>query len=163
MAPKMEAFRPLLPAGAATLEQSPGVGRWLDPIRQALGEKARAQRVIALVTASSLMSMGDLYMTLTYVTSVGMIELNPLARGLMNLNSPLLVIIWKVALTVFGAGVIVLARRKRLAEAAAWVVFFAMAFLTIHWSGFNREAAEMTEEYHMLANVDDERFVQMGD
>lgn len=163
MAAMMQAFRPLMPAHPTPLEQSPGLGQWLDPIRHAMGEKARAQRVIALVIASSLMSLGDLYMTLTYVTSVGMIELNPLARGLMSLNSPLLVIIWKVALTVFGAGVILLARRKRLAEAAAWVVFFAMAFLTIHWSGFNREAAEMTEEYHMLANIGDERFVQMGE
>lgn len=163
MAAMMQAFRPLLPAGAHVLEPSPGVGRWLDPIRHAMGERARAQRVIALVVASSLMSMGDLYMTLTYVTSVGMIEVNPLARGLMNLNSPLLVVLWKVALTVFGAGVILLARRKRFAEAAAWVVFFAMAFLTFHWSGFNREVAEMTEEYHMLANIGDERFVQMGE
>ncbi|MCE7974530.1 MAG: hypothetical protein DYG92_09470 [Leptolyngbya sp. PLA1] len=159
----MEALRPPLSADTAALEQSRGVSLWLDPIRHAMGEKARTQRVIALVVASSLMSLGDLYMTLTYVTSVGMIELNPLARGLMNLNSPLLVIVWKVALTVFGAGVILLARRKRLAEAAAWVVFLAMAFLTIHWSGFNREVAEMTEEYHMLANIGDERFVQMGE
>jgi hypothetical protein len=134
---------------------------WLAPLRQAASHAARGERVVILVVACVLMSLGDLYMTLTYVTSVGMLEANPVARALMSLNSPVAVIAWKCALTLFGAGVLVFFRRLRAAELAAWVVFAGMALLTLHWQGFNRDVSEMTEEYQMLAQIDDHRWVHM--
>lgn len=137
--------------------------RWLDPIRFALTPDARAQRVIAIVLASILMSAGDLYMTLTYVTNIGMIELNPLARQLMAWNSPMAVVAWKLALTLFGAGVLLAFRKRRSTEVAAWLVFASMTWLIFHWRGFNTEVADMTEEYQMLSQIGDERFVHMAE
>lgn len=141
--------------------RAPRPSTWLAPLRQAASHAARGERVIILVAACVLMSLGDLYMTLTYVTSVGMLESNPLARALMSLNSPAVVIAWKCALTLFGASVLIFFRRLRAAELATWLVFAGMALLTLHWQGFNRDVSEMTEEYQMLAQIDDHRWVHM--
>jgi len=139
------------------------LGTFLDPLAHALLTPARAQRVITLVAASMLMSLGDLYMTMTYVTSVGMIEANPLARQLMTSHSPIVVIAWKLALTAMATTALLCARRRRLTEVAAWVVFAAMTWLTIHWYGFNTDAAEMTDDYHVLATMNSDQFVQMAE
>lgn len=139
----------------------PDLGRLLDPIGACMTPDARSQRVTILVLAAALMSLGDLYMTLTYVMSIGMVEVNPIARHLMSMDSPLPVVLFKVSLTLFGTTVLMWFRRRRAAEIAAWFVFLGMTILTMHWRGYSTQVAEMTEEYQALTQVDDPRFVQM--
>jgi hypothetical protein len=147
----------------ASVSQSAASWRLLDPLSMVFSPQARAQRVVTLIIACALMSMGDLYMTLTYVSTVGMVEVNPLARALMGLGSAWWIVAWKVALTLLGAGILIWFRRRRGTELAAWVVACAMTLLTLHWVSFSAQAAEMADEYHLLANIGDDRFVQMDD
>src|SRR6266478_4968970 len=65
--------------------------------RGSAAAKGRSCRVIALLVAVVLMSLGDLHITLTYLTSVGMSEGNPLARWVMGYNNPGLLVAWKLA------------------------------------------------------------------
>lgn len=134
---------------------------WLDPLDSVYTPLARSQRVLILLLGTTVMCLADLYMTLLFVQNVGMIENNPLARLVMAHNSPALVVLWKLALTVFGVGVLVFFRRFRAAEIAAWVVFVAMTGLMVHWKGFAQGAAAAAEEYHLLAMTDDPRWVTL--
>lgn len=134
---------------------------WMEPLGCTLTPRARAQRVGVLLAGTTLMCLADLYMTLLFVKNVGMIENNPLARLVMSHNSTALVVVWKVALTLFGVGVLFYFRRIRPAEIATWVVFVAMTCLMIHWTGFATGAAEEASDYHMLATIGDERWVTM--
>ncbi|CAG0962610.1 hypothetical protein PHYC_00809 [Phycisphaerales bacterium] len=134
---------------------------WFDPLSTAHSPLARSQRVTVLLIGTTIMCLADLYMTLLFVRNVGMIESNPLARLVMSHNSPALVVLWKLALTVFGIGVLFFFRRGRNAEIATWVVFIAMTGLMIHWIGFAQGAAAAAEEYHILALTNDPRWVVM--
>jgi len=136
-----------------------GVFGRLDPIAHAFSPAAREQRVIVLLVAVLLMGLGDLYMTLTFITSVGMIENNPIARLVMAHGSSAAVVVWKLSLTLFGVGVLVWARRSRHAEIATWLVFMVMTGLTFHWLGFSSEAATIVEEYHHMAQSNDPKWV----
>ncbi|GJQ28962.1 MAG: hypothetical protein HBSAPP03_08460 [Phycisphaerae bacterium] len=127
-------------------------GTWLDPLGFAATPNARGQRVTVLLIATALMSLADLYMTLLFVTNVGMVENNPIARLVMAHNSAALVVVWKLALTVFGVGVLFWFRRARLSEVAAWGVFVAMTCLMVHWNAFAHGAAVIADDYHTLAS-----------
>lgn len=144
----------------AVIDLSPGL-RSLFRVGDAATPNARAFRVGVLLGATVLMALGDLYMTLTFARSVGMLELNPIGRALMGCESPLAVVLFKLATTMFGASVIYWARRRRGAEVAAWLVCGALAALTIHWILYSRGMAELTPEVASMAMVGDPRWVQM--
>lgn len=154
-----------MPATAQTRPTRPPApvraGAWIDPIGFAATPRARAQRVIILLVATTLMSLADLYMTLLFVMNVGMIENNPIARLVMAHNSPALVVVWKLALTVFGVGVLAWSRRARLSEVAAWGVFIAMTCLMVHWNAFAQGASLIAEDYHLLVSGDEHRWVEL--
>jgi len=134
----------------------PGLfGRVLEPVATAFTPRVRSRRVAILLAATFLIGMGDLALTLTYATSVGMIESNPIARLVMSHNSTAAVIVWKLALTLFGTGVLFWARRTRSAEVASWVVFLVMGALCFHWVGFTREAEKQLAEYGTLASAEE--------
>jgi hypothetical protein len=124
----------------------------------------RARRVCLLLCAALMMGAYDLALTLTYATSVGMIEVNPLARAIMlGYNSPLALTIWKLATMALSAWIIYRVRHRRLGEFAAWVSFFVLLTLCLHWVRYVGEAKAFAEEYHMLATMDSARFVVMGE
>jgi hypothetical protein len=138
------------------------VRRLLAPLADALTPGTRSTRVTILLVATALMCLGDLALTLTFITSVGMIETNPIARAVMALESPAAVIVWKLSTMLLGLGILFFARRFRTAEAAAWVCFFVMAGLSIHWFGFTSAMATVTSpEYAELVMIDDPRWVSM--
>lgn len=123
---------------------------------------ARARIVITLLVGVVLMSLGDLYMTLTYATRVGMIEANPIARFIMGYNSPALVIAFKVLTLGVGVGIIFRYRRSTYAFYAACICFGVLCWLTFRWVEYNAYADELNNYIHILAeNHKEARWVHM--
>lgn len=123
--------------------------------------QARCERVTLLVFATMMLAAGDLYMTLTFLTTVGMVEANPIARLVMEHQSPAIIVLWKLATTALGLGILYKLRTRVGAEVGAWVCFIALAALAFHWLGYVRATSHAGDEYHVVASVTDDRFVRM--
>lgn len=108
--------------------------------------RARSRRVLLLSLAIALMSAVDLYLTLLYVTNTGMNEMNPLARAMMEYQSPGLLALWKFATVALSLGILIVIRTRRSAECGAWVGCFVLGWLMSHWVVFIHETRDMNLE-----------------
>jgi uncharacterized BrkB/YihY/UPF0761 family membrane protein len=133
----------------------------LVPLREASRPELRSLRVTILLLATCLMCLADLALTLTFVTTTGMLEANPLARSVMEHNSPGLVVVWKLATMVLGLGILYWIRRNKWAEVGSWVCFAVMAALSIHWFTYTGVMASPESEYAAMAAADDPRFISI--
>lgn len=124
--------------------------------------QGRPRRVVVLLAAVLLMSLGDLYMTLTYLLNVGLLEGNPIARAVMVMDRPGLLIGWKVVSLGLGLGILYWARRSRNGELGAWVCFVALSWLTVHWSSYNAQMLDLTPAIAEMGSVQDHRWVTMS-
>jgi hypothetical protein len=131
------------------------------PLRYDPRLSSRSRRVTILLVATALMCLGDLVLTLTYVTSMVMVETNPIARMVMANNSPTFVVLWKLSTMCLGLGILFWARRTRGAEIASWLCFFIMSALCVHWFGFTAAVSHLPSEYAAMASLDDPRWVSM--
>jgi hypothetical protein len=135
---------------------------WNHPsLAGAFSADTRGRRVTVLLVATALMCLGDLALTLTYVTSMGMAETNPIARAVMSHNSPAFVVIWKLATMAIGLGILFWARRTKGAEVATWLCFLIMCALCVHWFSFAMTVSDMPSEYAAMAAIDDPQWVSM--
>lgn len=125
-----------------------------------IGE-ARERRVFLLLFGVLAMSAGDLYMTLTHLTGPGMLEGNPLARGIMGFNSPVALTLWKLVTVSLGVGILIYARRTRFGEVGAWICCALLTWLTIRWVDYNDRVGELTPYLTVLADGGDVRWVRM--
>lgn len=123
----------------------------------------RATRVLLLLGTALIVSVADLVMTLKFVTSVGMIEANPIARWIMKSGDATTLTIFKMVLTLASLGVIFYFRKKRSAEIAAWVAFGIMLALSLRWFNFVTavEQEGYTSEWHYLQESGHPSFVMM--
>lgn len=103
---------------------------------RAASPDSRGKRVAILLAAIALLSLGDLYMTLAYATSVGMFESNPLARFVMSFGSPALVATWKLGSLLLACTIFYWARRSRYAEMGVWGCTLLLCWLTCHWGAY---------------------------
>jgi len=103
----------------------------------------RSFRVIVLITLIAAMSMVDLYLTILYITHTGMNELNPLARGMMEYQSPAILGLWKIATVFLGVGILAWIRTKRSAEMGAWIGCLILGILMIHWVAYIHEESRL--------------------
>ena len=124
--------------------------------------QARAWRVLTLLVAVAAMSLGDLIMTLTYAQSIGMVELNPLARFLMQSSSPLYIILYKLGSVMIACLILFVARKTRVAELGTWLAFFGLLWLTMRWVQYSEAMVDISGHVHHLANVEKENWVEMG-
>src|SRR5207253_1891873 len=92
------------PCVLATL--APSRTPWLTILARAFAPEGRARRVTILLVATALMCLGDLTLTMTYITSMGMVETNPIARAVMASNSPGFVVVWKLTTMALGLGIL---------------------------------------------------------
>ena len=125
-------------------------------IRSPLGLLARrSYRVGLLGLAIAIMSAADLYLTLLYVTHTGMNEMNPLARAMMEYQSPALLALLKAATVTLSVGILLVIRKKRSAEIGAWIACLFLGWLMSHWILFIEETRGMNiEVMHELAAGD---------
>ncbi len=102
-------------------------------------ENKRAERVTWLLGGVVGLSLADLALTLSYLTSVGMSEGNPIALWLLETTQS----IWPLAvykcITVAVCVILLYKTRfKREGELATWSAFFIMMALTIWWNQYSR-------------------------
>lgn len=110
----------------------------------------RDLRFLCYALAIVLMSVADLKMTLFYVTSVGMTEVNPIARFLMVYGGVCSIILWKAATVACGVFILWRIRRYRAAEVGAWICCGILAALCVHWFRYNDQVTTLaTEVMHL--------------
>lgn len=102
-----------------------------------LREVARSRRIVLLILALVLMSVADLLCTLTYLTSVGMVEANPIARHMIEIGGVRQLVLYKAFTMTLSCGCIFLIRKKRGAELGAWVCVALLLSLMLHWLQYN--------------------------
>lgn len=121
----------------------------------------RSFRVIVLIALIAAMSMIDLYLTILYITHTGMNEVNPIARAMMEYQSPAILGIWKVATVTLGVGILAVIRRKRSAEFGAWIGCFILGFLMSHWVSYIHEHARIADDPVLIEAMGDPNWVYM--
>ncbi|MFO0830708.1 MAG: DUF5658 family protein [Phycisphaerales bacterium] len=125
--------------------------------------RVRGLRVGILLLSTCILGLYDLALTLVFSTSVGMVELNPVARLIMRVyDSPWVLAAWKLLTMGLSAWIIWRVRHRRIGEVAAWIAMAVLVMLCLHWVGFVRDAAEFASEYHTLQSSDEQRYVVMG-
>lgn len=110
----------------------------------------------------ALASISDLLMTLTYATSVGMMEMNPLARAFAQSGSPLGLIAWKLVTAGAGIGIFLWLRRSMFAELGSWAIALVMLALVIHWVQYNHGIQHETAALAVLEGNDSEFWIHFG-
>ncbi len=110
-----------------------------DSIDIAVGrdERRRALRVITLCAVVFLLGLGDLVNTIIHMNHFGMVELNPLARPLVNDKAELPLILFKLGTLGVAIGLFLRVRHHRSAEFGAWAMMLVMVALTWHWNVYN--------------------------
>lgn len=114
-------------------------------------ERARHRRIVLIILATVMMGVADLLCTMTYMSSVGMIELNPLARLMISIGGSEQLVRFKVFTMVLSAGALYLCRRTRNAEFWALLCAGIMLALMVHWLFYNEMVQTMTHEISVLA------------
>lgn len=108
-------------------------------------------RVSLLILAIIMMGAVDLYCTLTYMRSVGMIEVNPIARYLVEVGGAGMLLSFKFGTMALSALVLFLARRHPRTEAHCWLGFGILLALMAHWVHYNATVPSITSEIVNLA------------
>lgn len=116
--------------------------------------RARSRRCTLLIAAILIMGAADLLLTLTYARTVGMIEMNPLARLMIALGGAQQLVLFKACCTAVCAGVLFLCRRAPEAERACWLSAVGMLALTAHWVNYNASVSSFTNDMAVLAASD---------
>jgi hypothetical protein len=127
-------------------------------------ERRRSARVLALIVAITLMSLGDLYMTMVHLRGFGMLEMNPIARLVMRYHAPWVLVLWKVATVLLGAGILARFRCRRSAELAAILCCSVMTALTIQWIRYSDQVSHNSALMQSVAtaSADSPDFVRSG-
>ncbi len=123
---------------------------------------ARAHRAVPILAAIAAMNIADLVFTLTYATSIGMGELNPLARLLMQHASVPAIVLFKLATVSLGCGLLYYTRRSAWSELASWIGFFGLLLLTIRWVEYTNIMQGITSNIHVLAATQPAEWVELN-
>ena len=118
---------------------------------RSIREIARSERIVLLIVALVLMSLADLACTVAYLTSVGMVEVNPIARHMISIGGIRQLVLFKALTIVVSCGCIYFARHRRGAELAAWFCVGILFFLMLHWLEYNEVMGSIGHHLSSLA------------
>ena len=135
--------------------ETPRAGVWMALTCPA----SRSRRVVVLLAAIILMSLGDLYMTLEHLTQIGMPEANPLAHAIIQYGSRSVLIAWKLATVILAVGILFYARRRWSAEAAALFCCGVLTWLSARWLDYSEHMLKVDTGLCPLVLGDDHRWV----
>lgn len=127
------------------------------------GGSARGRRVALVALATATLGVLDLAFTLTYVRVGGMIELNPLARGMIAIGGMGELVRFKLLTIALSSGVLYLIRHRRGAEWCAWLSLLAMLLLSLHWVRYTHLSDELGPEMIAQSAATDQRWVAITD
>jgi hypothetical protein len=100
-------------------------------------ETHRSQRVIWLLVGVVMLSIVDLFLTLTYLTSVGMSEGNPIALWLLQAtHSVWPLAVYKGITVAVCVTLLYRTRAKRQSELAAWCAMLILFALSVWWNQY---------------------------
>lgn len=116
-----------------------------------LGEMARSRRIVLLILALVLMSAADLLCTISYLTSVGMVEVNPIARRMIEMGGVRQLVLFKIFTMTLSCGCIYLIRRRRGAELGAWVCVGLLLSLMVHWTQYNAVMTTLAPHFSSIS------------
>ena len=119
----------------------------------------RPFRVMVLSLAILAMSGIDLYLTILYITHSGMNESNPIARAMMEYQSPMILGIWKAATVFLSIGILMMIRKKRSAELGAWIGCVVMGLLMAHWVTYINQSQHIDFEMAAAQNQDNPEWI----
>jgi hypothetical protein len=122
---------------------TPGHDHWCD--------RRRGFRVLAIGATTIAMCAVDLYLTILFVTSVGLHEGNPIARAVMLYNCTWVIVAFRLLTIALFSLILVRARRHRIAEAAAFFCLAIMTWLMLRWMAYSEHSAELTNMMAVLA------------
>ena len=110
----------------------------LETLKYKRNEEKRAERVLWLLGGVIGLSIADLLLTFSYLTSVGMSEGNPIAVWLIESTSSLWPLaIYKGITVAVCVSLLYQTRHKRRGELASWIAFLIMISLAIWWNQYS--------------------------
>jgi hypothetical protein len=98
--------------------------------------RTRSGRVIVLVALVAALGLADLGVTLHFMSTTGMCEVNKLAR-IVAAGGPWALIVFKLVSIASFSTIILACRRRWSAEAGAWLAVAVMTAVLIAWVGYN--------------------------
>jgi len=111
--------------------------------------ESRAHRVICLVLGIWLLNAFDLALTLLAHSQGVLDEENPLARMLLGMGTPSIVL-FKIGLVLIGTHPLLRYRHARVTELGTLVILVAYALLAVHWQEcYKLYTLQMSSEIHM--------------
>jgi hypothetical protein len=116
----------------------------------------RSERVMWLLGGVIFLSLADLVLTISYLTSVGMSEGNPIALWLLQTtNSVWPLAIYKVFTVAVCVTLLYKTRHLRQSELASWCAVLILVTLSIWWNQYSR--------YQALLPISENHIVRIGD
>jgi len=126
------------------------------PKDQCTAETMRSERVMWLLGGVIFLSLADLVLTISYLTSVGMSEGNPIALWLLQTtNSVWPLAIYKVFTVAVCVTLLYKTRHLRQSELASWCAVLILVTLSIWWNQYSR--------YQALLPIAENHIVRIGD
>lgn len=116
----------------------------------------------AILAAIVALSLVDLDLTLLYSTTLGMVEINPIARSIMGLGSVWGIVAWKLFTAGTAVGLLYYTRRYATAELGALVCLGTLVWLTARWMNYNHDAWVLANAEMREAVARDPEFVMLG-
>ena len=102
-------------------------------------EANRSERVTWLLFGIVMLSIADLVLTLSYLTTVGMSEGNPIAVWLLQAtNSIWALAMYKAVTVTICVTLLYRTRFQRQSELAAWCAMLILVALSIWWNQYSR-------------------------
>lgn len=121
----------------------------------------RPQRVTTLVLLTVVLGLFDLSQTMSYMRGAGMMELNPVARAMIDLGGAQQLVLFKLFTIATSCGILYILRRHRQAEICAWISLATLAFLAAHWLNYNGHVIEVAAVADATAFANDPRWVTL--
>ncbi len=132
----------------------------LQPNQLQTEDAHRSQRVIWLLGGVVALSLADLFLTVTYLTTVGMSEGNPIAVWLLSTtNSIWPLALYKLATVAICVSLLYANRFKRQSELASWCALSILVALSIWWNQYSQYQPYLPFADDHIVFVDD-NFIQ---
>ena len=146
---------PLMPSHLARIELSAPVPDHPDlPELADLALRRRELRVIALLAAIILFSLGDLIATVTHLRGLGMIEANPVAAHIIQLSgSALPLTLYKAFTVAVCVGVLYRLRHHVQSEVGAWFGLTVLVTLMLYWGHYATHIVDLPNYVDDIAEL----------
>jgi hypothetical protein len=106
----------------------------------------RQRRILELIAVLWLMGAVDLILTLWAQRFTPFHELNPIARSMLEAGTFKSVVLFKLSMMLSGSAAFWVARHRRSAEGALWLLMVVYVALMFRWSAYTANADELVQD-----------------